>query len=372
MKNNQLVWVELKQKNIYQIINKFKETNVNIYQIKEEQARIIFLIKYADFLKIKKYYPNYEFKCIKVNGMAYFKKTIKKYYLYFIACLIGITIFYLANHLIVDIEIVHENSEIRQIVYNALKEHNVKILSFKKKHQELEQIRQEILDEYPDKLDWLEIEEHGMKYVVKVEERIINNKNDEQSYCNIYAEEDGIVSEIKVKKGVPLVKLGASVKKGDILISGDIVYNEELKSQVCAEGEVYSQKWYTVSISIPLKYYDSIPTKKVKYNFIWETDDNKIQLLKPRLENYEREEKELFNLFNRKLLLEKEIEIQKKEKKYSEDEAINRAMELAQDNINLKLKTKESIIDENVLKKSLNDSTMDIEIFIATKEIISN
>ena len=94
--------------------------------------------------------------------------------------------------------------------------------------------------------------------------------------------------------------------------------------------------------------------------------------MKPRLENYEREEKELFNLFNRKLLLEKEIEIQKKEKKYSEDEAINRAMELAQDNINLKLKTKESIIDEKVLKKSLNDSTMDIEIFIATKEIISN
>ena len=76
-------------------------------------------------------------------------------------------------------------------------------------------------------------------------------------------------------------------------------------------------------------------------------------------------------MFGQKLFLEKQFQTEETIGKYSESEALTKCITLAEEKINIKLEDKETIIDKKVLKKSLNDSTMDVEIFIVTNEIIS-
>ena len=69
-----------------------------------------------------------------------------------------------------------------------------------------------------------------------------NNKN-----CHIVALRDGVITSIKVNTGQRNVELQELVHKGDILISGDIMFNEEIKKQVCASGEILANTWYKIN-----------------------------------------------------------------------------------------------------------------------------
>ena len=75
--------------------------------------------------------------------------------------------------------------------------------------------------------------------------------------------------------------------------------------------------------------------------------------------------------YDKKLIIVKNSNILKKEKKYSLKDAENKAMELAKEKVLLSLDEKDEILTEKVLQKSINDSIMNIDIFITTKENIA-
>ena len=68
----------------------------------------------------------------------------------------------------------------------------------------------------------------------------------------------------------------------------------------------------------------------------------------------------------------KEEEIIYLTKEYTEEELDIRIDELIQEKVGLKLKEGEEILYKNVLKKELNHSKIDIDVFVTTNIIISN
>ena len=78
------------------------------------------------------------------------------------------------------------------------------------------------LIEYKDKIDWLEIERVGTKYVIRVEERILNEKKQNKVNQNIIASKSGIIKKIEAKEGQIVKNKNDYVKKGDVIISGNI------------------------------------------------------------------------------------------------------------------------------------------------------
>lgn len=371
MKNNKKIWLGCKCDNYYKFLNELKNLKIYVYNISYKKSYIKLEILESDYKKIKSNLWKYKFKKIKDTGIYDFLAILKKHYIFLLTILLGLIVFFLCQNIIIDIDIIHENKEIRELVSEQLKNYGVKVISFKKKYSELNEIRHKILDEYPEYLDWIEIETHGMKYVVKIEERIIKNDDADQSECNVYAKESGIVKNIKLLKGVSAVHIGDYVKEGDLLISSQIIHNETLKNTVCAKGEIRAEKWYQVAVDIPLKYQENIYSGKVKYNFVFEHENYTKRILKSRVNLYESETIKLIDLFGYKLFLERQKEITKEDRIYQEDETINAALQKAIDNINLKLDKDEYIIDKKVLKNSNNNSTIEVVIFIVTDEIIS-
>ena len=89
-----------------------------------------------------------------------------------------------------------------------------------------------VLNEYKEYLEWIEIEKIGMTYEINFEQRINKKEDKVDGLCDVVAESDGIVSKIKSSSGVILVKVNQSVKKGDLLISGDIKLNDIDKTTI--------------------------------------------------------------------------------------------------------------------------------------------
>ena len=369
---NKVLWVKCKCDDYYKFINKIKYINIKILEIKYEQGYVYLKIEDKYLEKLNKYLISYKFSVVKETGVYDILNKIKRNYIFCICLLIGIILFFIMSNMVVKINIIHESSEIREIIADELDEYGIKVLSFKKSYKELDKIRQEILDKYPEKLDWMEFDVDGMIINVRIEERIITDTNKDDKVCNLVAAKSGIINDIKVEQGEVLVNINDYVNEGDILVTGVINYNEEMKRTTCASGEIYATTWYTVDVKIPFEYSEYVETGKKKYNIVWENDGNKKQILRERFDSYNSYLKNILKIFDFNLYVETEMETKKITKTYTEDEALEVGINKAIENVLIKLGEKDEIIDKKVLKKVVNNSTMDIEVFVIVKELISS
>ena len=368
---NKVLWVKCKCDDYYKFINKIKYINIKILEIKYEQGYVYLKIEDKYLEKLNKYLISYKFSVVKETGVYDILNKIKRNYIFCICLLIGIILFFIMSNMVVKINIIHESSEIREIIADELDEYGIKVLSFKKSYKELDKIRQEILDKYPEKLDWMEFDVDGMIINVRIEERIITDTSKDDKVCNLVAAKSGIINDIKVEQGEVLVNINDYVNEGDILVTGVINYNEEMKRTTCASGEVYATTWYTVDVKIPFEYSEYVETGKKKYNIVWENNENKHQILRERFDSYNSYLKNILKVFDFNLYVETEMETKKITKTYTEVEALEVGINKAIENVKIKLGEKDEIIDKKVLKKVVNNSTMDIEVFVIVKELIS-
>lgn len=99
-------------------------------------------------------------------------------------------------------------------------------------------------------VSWLNINRHGTVAYVSVLEKQLHEEEKREGYSNIVASCDAVIEEITVIHGVANVKVGDSVKKGDLLISG--VLPSELGGGFCyAEGEIFGRVSDSISVSVP-------------------------------------------------------------------------------------------------------------------------
>ncbi len=368
---NSYLYIKVDSTSKNNVILKLNKINVKIYSLKEDKDSLIIKILASDYEKIDKYLKTMEFKKLKYTGPLYFKKTLQKYKFVLGAIICAMIIVIFSSFFIVDIKVLHNNEELVNLILDELEENGVKKFHFAKSFDSIEKIKNKIRDNHLDKIDWLEITKVGMKYVVRVEERIINPEKNVKNYCHVYASKDGVITSLKLKEGEMQIDLGDYVKKDDVLISGDVHLNEETVSNICAEGSVYAEVWYTVNVKVPLTYVVKEKTGKTRSNLVINYDGIDHQLFKNRLNTFTTSKKELFNLLGVKVYLKKDEEIKETKKKYTIKEAEEKALKEAKEKIELTLENDEKIISQNVLQKTINDSTIDIDIFVVAEENIA-
>ena len=361
------ILVSVKTNNSSKLLLKIFENGINVKNINYLKDAIEFETSIENYYKLQKNLKSYKFKIKSNIGILLFFSKLKNNKLFIINIILFLIMVYIFSNTIVSVKIVHSKKYIRDIVSTSLEEYGIKRLSWKKDYKELNDIKNKILKKYPKNLEWIEIERIGMTYIVRVEERIITDIKKEKESCHLISKKDALITKMEYTKGQELKNKGDYVKEGDILVSGEIKFNDEIKNIVCATGEVMGEVWYESNVKIPLKYKEKKYTGIKRYNLLI----NKTKIFKSRLKNYDSKKKRLFNLFGNNIYLVSELEIEYNNKKYNEKEAINRALLLTKEKINMKLSDKERIINQKVLKNNINNSTMYVEIFSSVEEIIS-
>ncbi len=352
------------------ILLKLNKINVDIKNILYEKDYLYFDILSNDIKKIKKYLISYKFEVIDELGIYKLRKELRKNMLFIVSVVFACIIFLVLSNVTVKVNVVHQDKDLRELIYEDLKEYGVIPMSFKKSYDEYEEIINKIKDKHKDRIEWLEIDVDGMVVNIRVEERIINEEKEEKGLCHIVANTSGVITHVLTERGVAIVGVNDFAQKGDILISGEVKLNDEVKNDVCAKGEVYAEVWYNVKVSLPLDYVSEEKTGKMRYNLMVKDSNQEYVILKSRVKDKEIENKYLFQLLGYQFYLQKEYEVIKTNKRYSIDVGVQKVKDLVEEKLSVKEAQTPKIIKEKVLKKSVNNDTLDIEMFVAVEEQI--
>lgn len=112
-------------------------------------------------------------------------------------------------------------------------------------------------------ISWAAINIEGSMLTVDLVETKRPDLN-EKAPSNIKATDDGIIRKLMVKKGVSKVKVGDSVRKGDLLVSGIYEYEDGSFEFKRSYGNVYAEVDYNFTVSQPLKVKEFLKTGQMQ------------------------------------------------------------------------------------------------------------
>ena len=367
--------LNIKGKNINRFIKKLRTKRIEILSLKyknpNEADIIIYKKDYETVLKIKSIYDVTE---LDVFGLIKIKRKIKISKHLIILTIIAFAIFLLFTHVIFDVEVIHSNKDIRNLLLNELKAEGIKKLSFKKSYNEISKIKEKILNKYPDKIEWLEIEEIGTKYTVRVEERTIVKEEESNTPRNIIAAKDGVLKKVIAEKGDIVKDMNDYVKKGDMIVNGELIFNEKVTGKVRAEGKAYAEVWYVTKTEYPFATYTETETGKTKdiYAIKFLNHTFEFTLHKFKTKKIEEEDIVKHPLIPLKLVKQKQKETKVTDQILTVEEAINKAKEKAENDIKKNLSKDEYIIRSKYLKSTVKESIVEVEMFFAVYEDITD
>ena len=332
----------------------------------------ILTIDYEDYKKISR---RYKTKIIKYYGKRFIINYLDTNKYMLISLFISFLVLYLLTNTIFKININTNDEKLYNLINNSLKENNISIYKRKKSFKELKKIKDKILKNNEDSLEWIEIKEKGCIYNIELTARVKNKENNsDNNPKDIVASKDGLIKYITSSSGVKLKDVNDYVKKGEVLISGNIIKGEDtLITQVRAKGKVYAEVWYTVNITIPFNYVEYVETGKVINHYYLDIAGKKFTLIGKYDSNFTMNTKDLVlekpYLFF-KLYKETKREYKYKEFNINENEAYEEALKRSENKIKSKLNDNEYIISKKVLKKEVFRSKMNIEVFFKVYENI--
>ncbi|MBE6151710.1 MAG: hypothetical protein E7165_00130 [Firmicutes bacterium] len=365
--------LEIRGKHIERFIHKLAHHNIELLDIKYFKDGVHIKIYKEDYLKVLNLKSIYEVNVVDASGLIKLKKTLSVNKFVILAIVLGITLLIFLTNIIFEVEVVHSSSSVRNFLIDELKMFGMKEYSLKKSFKEISKIKNEILEKYPDKIEWLEIEVLGTKYVVRVELREIPSKEEHNVNRHVVAKKDALIKKITALNGMVVKEVNNYVKKGDIIISGNVSLNDETKGTVSADGSVFGEVWYTLTVEYPYTYYEERLTGKSKKVIALKFLNKSFELF-PSFKNKKVTETVLLknNLLPIKLVLEHQEEQIIVDQVLTEDEAINKAISLGREKMGKELSNQEYIIDNKVLKVNVKENKVVVDIFFVVYEDITD
>lgn len=365
-------YIKIKGKNIERFIKRLISVDIELLEIKYlKYDEIVVKIYKKNFEKIEEIKTIYDLDIVEYTGFYKYKELLKKNKLIVISIILSfIFILYLSNT-IFYIDVIHNDKNIRELIKEELSENGIRIYSLKKDYKYINKVKNKIMEKHKDKIEWLEIESSGTRYIVKVEERKINDINGNNEPRNLVAKKDAVILSIEASDGVIVKNKNDYVKKGDIIVSGNIDLNGEIKKIVPATGKVYGEVWYKLTIEYPLNYTERKVTGETKKVYTFKFMSLNISLYNNYLVTKEK------ILYKNKtipfsIVKQTKNKILNINQTLTKEEAINKAIEVGLDKIKSKLNDNEYIIDTKKLKVETNNSKIILELFVSVCEDITD
>ena len=364
--------IEILGNNPDYFLKKIITEKINIYHLEREFKRLILIIDYSDYQKIKDIKTTYKINIINRYGFNKLEYYFKKFYLLIVFLLLGIMMNIVLSQMIFKIEVIHPNKEIRKIVLKDLNELGIKKYHFKVNYERKEKIKEK-LKEKEKIIDWIEIEEYGTKYIVKVEEKKFNKKKDKCLPRNIISKKNALILDIDAYSGEVKKSINNYVSKGEVIISGFIYNKDEIVSKRCAKGKVYGEVWYQVKVDIPKYKEEEELLSNKKIGITLKIFNKEYKIIKP----YKRYKKDTYNIIKSKFIpvslsINKYQKTKVKYKKLTNKELNKLAFKASVKEINKRLKKDEKILNKKILKKIEKNSKIEVDIFVNVQENITD
>lgn len=368
-----MITIRVKASKINELINFCIQYNIFYSNLVFTNNYVILKIRKNDYTRLKEKYGKKNIKIIKRYGIDYIKKSFKNECIYAISILISLSFLLMLSRTIFVIDIITSNNILKNIISDELANYGIEKYKFIKTYDEIEEIKKGILNNNKDKLEWIEIKRDGTHYNVYLTERVKNEYKNENSNRNLIAKKDALILKMINEKGMPIKFVNDYVKKGEIIVSGDIYRGETLVNRVDASAIVYGEVWYKVNVTIPYKYIEYSPSSNIINHYYLQFPSFSMTLCGYYNNNNVISEKSV--LIDKpylpfKLIKERKTLYKYKEYNITAKEGISEALKRAERSILATLNDNEYIIDKKVLKYNEFSSKINVEVFFRVYENI--
>lgn len=370
---------------IERFINICISKNILMWNLKRKKSSFLYVnIGMKDFKKIKAIskITKCKVKIENKKGLPFIAHRYKKRKMFIVALLLIIIFIFSISNFIWNIEIKGNDTITNTEIISSLNKNGLKI-GILKHNVNTKQIISNIRLERDD-IAWIGIKIHGTNAIVEIVE---SDKKpeiiDEEDYCNIISDKEGIITKINAANGTALVKEGDIIKSGDILIGGWIEGKYTGTRYVHSKGDIQAKVWYSKKEKIMLNTDIQEETGKKEKSYYIKINNFKINFPKgvPNFKNYDtiNENKKLKIFSNFYFPIEfgttTHKELCNKTVTYSKDEAKQVLIEKLETDLKKEIGNTENIVNTQINFKE-EDNSVEVEVIyeilenIGTKEKI--
>lgn len=353
------ITIKIEGLNLEKFLNIAIKSGINIYNVKRINITTLFMkIDIRNYIKLRKILKKTNCKLYIINkkGLPFITFNIKKRKAFVFGIFIFILSIFVLSSFIWSIKIYGAKTISIDEIRNNLSEIGVKPGVFKLNIPVVDVEKKMLIN--MSKLSWIKLKIVGTRVEVEVKERALAPKEIlEDTPCDIIADRDAIILNIQTQKGNATVSNGDPVKKGQILVSGQIKINENDIKYVHAAAAIEARTWYELSTAVTYKKIQEVKSGN-KIERIYIVIGNSKYMLKNENIEYKYYEKvtrsikplqtDLFEL-PIELIIEEYYEKIHKEIILSEDEAKKEAIDIIEKEILQKIKS-----DAKILNKKIN------------------
>lgn len=275
------------------LLNLCVANGISVWKVHLNDKRLCFKIGISSFKEIRKYKRNISGKIhiVKKCGVPFLIAKNKKRYGMLVGFVLFLTILYFLSGFIWNIEINGNQNVSDKEIYDCLKDIGIyEGVAISKINPENH--RNELLLKMKD-ISWAAINIEGSRLTLDITE--VKKKEENSTIpSNLKADSDGIIKSIEVISGVANVKVGDVVRKGDLLVSGVIEYQDMHTEFVRSRGKITAEVEKSFSVKQPLKISVKKRTGKKQKRTVLEIFGIKIPLYFGRINKpYESEKTEI-------------------------------------------------------------------------------
>ena len=245
------VIIEVYDKSVWELINQASENNIKLYNITSGE-KISFALMADDFydlytmasklgikLKIKKEHS--------INNLLFrYKRRIG----FFAGAMLFIVAFCISSRFLIDITVETDGKLPEETVLELLGEIGVRPGVLLKNLPDGITMKNHLVNSL-ENVPWAWVYVNGTRARVQIHEGTVPPVVvDDDVSCDIIASKDGFITEMYVKKGMPLCTAGSAVNAGEVLVSGLVeVGPEENKKYytVHSDGEIMAYTHYELT-----------------------------------------------------------------------------------------------------------------------------
>ncbi len=363
---------------IERFINICKTNNITIWNLKRKKDVQLHLnVRIKEFKELCKIArkTRCKIKIERKKGLPFLIHKYKKRKVFIFLLIILIILIIISSNFVWNVEIrVEDNLTLENILEDI---ENAGLKTGKLKSQvNTKEIINKIRLERQD-IAWIGIELKGTNAIVKI---VKSDEKpdiiDENEYCSIVSDKAGIITKINAQTGTANVKVGDTVKEGEILINGWMEGKYTGIRYVHSKGEIEAKVWHTKNKKIPYNAREKRETGNIEKKYAIKFNNFKINFNKKlsKFKIYDTIETEnklkLFSDFYLPISIIKTTNKEEEEiqKTYNVEEAKNLGIQQLQEELDKEIVDKEKIVNKNINIYELEDG---VDVYV-TYEVLEN
>ena len=363
---------------IERFINICRNNRITIWNLKRgKNVELELNIGIKDLKKVAKIakQTKCKMKILRKKGLPFIFNKYKKRKIFFLFLILIILSLAISSKFVWNIEVIEEDNKTIEDIYQNIVEAGLSIGKLKSQINTKEIINKIRLDR--DDIAWIGIELKGTNAIVKVVKAEAKPEIiDEEDYCNIISDKQGVITKINAQNGTIAVKVGDTVNIGTTLINGWMEGKYTGIRYVHARGEIEAKVWHTKSEKISYNATERNETGNTENKYKLKINNFEINLSK-RLSKFQIydtiDEENKFKIFSDfylpiSLIKTTNKEIEEKHKKYNIEEAKKIGIEKLQKELEQEIENKEKVVNKIINTYEKEDG---IEVFV-TYEVLEN